>query len=117
MLAKLLEGKYTIAGPAHENGKSAGRASGTAFYMGVSLDGFIAGPNDEVDRLFKLLQRRAEIPIHSPEAWPYRATTAASARPHHQPVRTGTGWGASLRGPPGRSISLAPTTRSRVAIC
>jgi hypothetical protein len=62
MLAKLLEGKYTIAGPAHENGKSAGRASGTAFYMGVSLDGFIAGPNDEVDRLFKLLRRRRRDP-------------------------------------------------------
>jgi hypothetical protein len=30
MLAKLPEGKYTIAGPAQENGKSAGRTSGTA---------------------------------------------------------------------------------------
>jgi hypothetical protein len=31
MLAKLPEGKYTIAGPAQENGKSAGRTSGTAW--------------------------------------------------------------------------------------
>jgi hypothetical protein len=30
MLAKLPEGKYTIAGPAQENGKRAGRTSGTA---------------------------------------------------------------------------------------
>ena len=30
ILAKLPEGKYTIAGPAQENGKSAGRTSGTA---------------------------------------------------------------------------------------
>ena len=29
-LAKLPEGNYTIAGPAQENGKSAGRTSGTA---------------------------------------------------------------------------------------
>ncbi len=31
MLAKLPEGRYTIAGPAQENGKSAGRTSGTAW--------------------------------------------------------------------------------------
>jgi hypothetical protein len=31
MLAKLPEGKYTIAGPSQENGKSAGRTSGTAW--------------------------------------------------------------------------------------
>ena len=31
MLAKLPEGNYTIAGPAQENGKSAGRTSGTAW--------------------------------------------------------------------------------------
>ena len=31
MLAKLPEGKYTIAGPAQENGKSPGRTSGTAW--------------------------------------------------------------------------------------
>ena len=31
MLAKLPEGRYTIAGPAQENGKSAGQTSGTAW--------------------------------------------------------------------------------------
>ena len=31
MLAKLPEGRYTIAGPSQENGKSAGRTSGTAW--------------------------------------------------------------------------------------
>ncbi len=31
MLAKLPEGNYTIAGPSQENGKSAGRTSGTAW--------------------------------------------------------------------------------------
>ena len=31
MLAKLPEGHYTIAGPSQENGKSAGRTSGTAW--------------------------------------------------------------------------------------
>jgi hypothetical protein len=31
ILAKLPEGRYTIAGPAQENGKSAGRTSGTAW--------------------------------------------------------------------------------------
>ena len=31
MLAKLPEGRYKIAGPTQENGKSAGRTSGTAW--------------------------------------------------------------------------------------
>jgi hypothetical protein len=34
------------------------------FYMTVSLDGFIAGPNNEVDRLFRwYLSGDTEIPI------------------------------------------------------
>jgi hypothetical protein len=42
--------------------------------MSVSLDGFIAGPNDEVDRPFNwYFSGDVEIPIRSPEAWPYRA--------------------------------------------
>jgi hypothetical protein len=39
MLAKLPEGNYTIAGPAQENGKSAGRTSGTAFLTHDIPDG------------------------------------------------------------------------------